>query len=89
MMVAIVLRPGDADWGLDPSPGVLTRIVEGQSVRTTPAPERGDYPAFYAAMRDAIRADGPPPVPADQALTTMRIIDAGLRSSTERREIAL
>lgn len=83
------LRPGDADWGLDPSPGVLTRIVDGQSDRTTPSPERGDYPAFYAAMRDAIRGDGPPPVPADQALTTMRIIDAGLKSSTERREIAV
>ncbi|MFN3836544.1 MAG: oxidoreductase [Brevundimonas sp.] len=83
------LRPGDADWGLDPSPGVLTRIVDGQSVRTTPEPERGDYPAFYAAMRDAITGDGQPPVPVDQALTTMRIIDAGLKSSTERREIAL
>ena len=83
------LRPGDPDWGVDPSPGVLTKQIDGRPVHTTPTPERGDYPAFYVAMRDAIRGEGPPPVPADQALMTMRIIDAGLRSAAERREIAL
>jgi predicted dehydrogenase len=83
------LRPGDADWGVDPSPGVLTKQVGDETIRTTPTPERGDYPAFYAAMRDAILGKGPPPVPADQALTVMRILDAGQRSATERREIAL
>jgi predicted dehydrogenase len=83
------LRPGDADWGIEPCPGVLTTIRDGRPVRTTPAPERGDYPAFYAAMRDAIRGEGLPPVPANQALGVMRILDAGLRSSAERREIAL
>lgn len=83
------LRPGDADWGLDPSPGILTKQVDGEIVAITPTPERGDYPAFYAAMRDAILDKGPPPVTADQALTVMRIIDAGRRSAAERREIAL
>ena len=83
------LRPSDADWGLDPSPGILTKHVDGEIVATTPTPERGDYPAFYAAMRDAILGKGPPPVTADQALTVMRIIDAGRRSAAERREIAL
>jgi len=83
------LRPGDADWGLDPSPGILTQQIDGETRRTTPTPERGDYPAFYAAMRDAILGERPPPVTADQALTVMRIIDAGRRSAAERREIAL
>jgi predicted dehydrogenase len=66
---------------------VLTKQIDGETVRTTPTPERGDYPAFYAAMREAILGKGPPPVPADQALTVMRILDAGLRSAAERREI--
>jgi len=83
------LRPGDADWGLDPSPGVLTKQIDGEIVCVTPTPERGDYPAFYAAVRDAIRGDAPPPVTADQALTVMRILDAGLRSAAEGREIGL
>ena len=81
------LRPGDAKWGIDPSPGVLTKQVGDETIRTTLTPERGDYPAFYAAMRDAILGKGPPPVTADQALTVMRIIDAGRRSAAERREI--
>ena len=83
------LRPGHPDWGLDPSPGVLTEQIDGQTLRTTPTPERGDYPAFYAAVRDAIRGEGPPPVPAAQALTVMRILDAGLRSAAEAREVSL
>lgn len=83
------LRPGDADWGVDPSPGVLTKQVGDETTRTTPTPERGDYPAFYAAIRDAILGKGPAPVTADQALTVMRIIDAGRRSAAQRREIAL
>ncbi|WP_299176865.1 oxidoreductase [uncultured Brevundimonas sp.] len=83
------LRPGDADWGLDPSPGVLTKQIDGEIVRVTPTPERGDYTAFYAAVRDAIRGDAPPPVTADQALTVMRILDAALRSAAEGREIGL
>ncbi|WP_395943124.1 oxidoreductase [Brevundimonas sp.] len=83
------LRPGDPDWGLDPSPGVLSQLIDGETVRTTPTPERGDYPAFYAAVRDAVLGEGPPPVPADQALTVMRILDAGLRSAAEGREIVL
>jgi len=83
------LRPGDADWGLDPSPGVLTKQVSDQTLRTTPTPQRGDYPAFYAAMRDAVLGKGPPPVTADQALTVMRVLDAGLRSAAERQEITL
>ena len=83
------LSPGDAAWGLDPSPGVLTQQIDGETRRTTPTPQRGDYPAFYAAMRDAILGKGPPPVTADQALRVMRIIDAGRRSAAERREIAL
>ncbi|MDQ1154061.1 oxidoreductase [Brevundimonas sp. SORGH_AS_0993] len=83
------LRPGDADWGVDPSPGALVRVVEGETRRTTVPPERGDYPAFYAGLRDAMRGQVPPPVPADQALSVMRILDAGLRSAAERREIAL
>ena len=83
------LRPGHPDWGLDPSPGVLTKQIDGQTLRTTPTPERGDYPAFYAAVRDAIRGEATPPVPAAQALTVMRILDAGLRSTAEGREILL
>ncbi len=82
------LRPGAADWGVDPSPGVLARQTEGGGVVRAPvAPERGDYPRFYAELRDAIRSGSEPPVTADQALMVMRVLDAGHRSAAERREV--
>ena len=82
------LRPGDADWGRDPAPGVLVRQIDGQTRRAPVAAERGDYPAFYAAMRDAVLGRAPPPVSLDDALMVMRIINAGLRSAAERCETA-
>lgn len=83
------LRPGDAGWGIDPSPGVLIRQGEDGPARSTVEAERGDYPRFYAGVRDAILTGDPPPVTAEEALMVMRVIDAGHRSHAERREIAL
>ncbi|KAK0350765.1 hypothetical protein LTR94_027670, partial [Friedmanniomyces endolithicus] len=83
------LRPGDAAWGLDPSPGVLTRQIDGEIIETTPEAEPGDYPAFYEGVRDAILGEASSPVPVDQALIVMRVLDAGLRSAAESREITL
>ena len=81
------LRPGASDWGVDPSPGLLARQTDGVITRTPAPPERGDYPRFYAAMRDAVLTDAPPPVTVDQALQVMRVLDAGHRSVAQRREI--
>ena len=39
------------------------------------------------ALADAIRGEGANPVPADEAIAVMEILEAGLRSSAERREI--
>jgi predicted dehydrogenase len=49
--------------------------------------ERGDYRLFWQALADAIRGEGANPVPANEAITVMEILEAGLRSSAERREI--
>lgn len=83
------LRPGDPSWGIDPSPGVLIRQGRDGPVRTPVEAERGDYPTYYAGVRDAIAQGLCPPVTAEEALMVMRVIDAGHRSYAERREIAL
>jgi predicted dehydrogenase len=49
--------------------------------------ERGDYRLFWQALADAIRGEGANPVPANEAIAVMEILEAGLRSSAERREI--
>ncbi len=83
------LRPADADWGLDPVQGVLTQIKDGIVTDAFIENERGNSPAFYAGVRDAIFGHGDNPVPPEQALAVMEIIDAGITSARERREILL
>lgn len=80
--------PGGDDWGVDPSPGRLLRveadgtIVEGAS----PAPA-GNYRAFYAGVRDAIRGDATPPVTLDAALDVMRVLQAAIDSAASGRVV--
>jgi predicted dehydrogenase len=83
------LRPGDPAWGIDPSPGVVVRQTDSGLIRASVPAERGDYPRFYAGVRDAILTGAAPPVTAEEALMVMRVIDAGHRSHEERREITL
>lgn len=81
------LKPGEAGWGLDPAPGVF---VDGETGARTPTPGPvGDYPAYYAGIARALRGDGPPPVTAREALSVMEVLDAGLTSARERREVQI
>jgi predicted dehydrogenase len=51
--------------------------------------EIGDYRLFWQALAAAIRGEGPSPVPASAGVAVLEVIDAGLRSAAERREILL
>jgi len=78
--------PGQGDWGVDPTPGLLTR---GDGTTIPVANERGDYRLFWAALAAAIRGEGANPVPASEAIAVMTVLDAGLRSATEGRVVRL
>ena len=72
------------DWGYDMRDGVLTR-AEGEDITeeswlTLP----GNYPAYYAAIRDALNGSGTNPVPASQAIQIMELIELGLESARHR-----
>ncbi|MFM6852826.1 MAG: oxidoreductase [Sphingopyxis sp.] len=82
------LRPADAAWGVDPQPGTLVRVGADGTVGECAVPsQRGDYPAFYAAVRDAIWGVGPNPVPPQQALEVMTVLEAACTSAAQGREI--
>ena len=87
------LRPDPAApeaWGLDPQAGrLVTAVAPGaQGTQSQPWPtQRGDYPAFDAALREALLGRGPNPVPAAQALKVMQLLDLGRRSAAEGREL--
>lgn len=84
------LTPGDAAWGVDHQPGRLTRQdSDGAAHVSSVATHRGDYPAFYAAVRDAILGRGANPVPPEQALNVMAVLEAGLASAAQGRTIRL
>ncbi|MBB5745294.1 oxidoreductase [Brevundimonas variabilis] len=78
--------PGGEGWGVDPTPGTLTRADGNAALQPGPP---GDYLAYYRAIERAIRGLGPNPVPPDQAVAVMEVLEAGFRSSRLRMEIRL
>ncbi|MEU7555476.1 Gfo/Idh/MocA family oxidoreductase [Streptomyces sp. NPDC044571] len=82
-------RPvGDADatWGVEPE-HLWGRLGSGESPLTgggTPLPTvPGNYPAYYAAVANALRAGGPPPVGAHEAAQCLAVLEAARTSSRE------
>lgn len=81
------LPVGAEGWGVDPRPAV---VVDGASgARTEAVCPPGDYPAYYAAVAAALTGRGPNPVPPEQALEVMEVLEAGLESDRLRAEVGL
>jgi predicted dehydrogenase len=84
------LTPRDANWGIESRPGQIIRIGEdGLEQASTPDSEWGDYRLIYAGLRDAVLGRGPNPVPPEQAIWVMQVLEAGRVSAAERREVML
>ena len=47
----------------------------------------GNYMAYYAAVRDAILGKGENPVPPEQAVELMELLDLGRQSASEGRAL--
>ncbi len=81
------LRPGDAGWGVeDPAlSGLLGAGEEVESIPTAP----GSYETFYGEMAVALEGGGPVPVDPNDALATLRVIEAARESAVTRRVVEL
>ena len=68
------VRPGGADWGVDPPErwGTLGILGEARPVPTA----RGDYGGFYKGVERAVRGEGPTPVDVADAIATLDVIEA-------------
>lgn len=77
------------DWGYDMRDGVLTlaqgEVMAEQTLLTVP----GNYPAYYAGIRDALTGHGENPVPAAQAIQVMELIELGMESAKKRATLNL
>lgn len=82
-------RTSAPDWGSDPLTAELTVWRDGGPNCQTIPSVQGNYPAYYAAVRDAILGRGTVPVSADEAIRVMSLIELGLCSAAEHRELPL
>lgn len=81
-------RPPAAGWGADPLDGQLTVYgADGVPQSSTLPTRAGNYVAYYAAVRDAILGNGPNPVPPEQAVALMELLDLGARSAAEGKAL--
>jgi len=69
--------------------GILHTIINGEPVRKETRSEMGNYMDYYEDVYQALINGAPNPVPASDAVLTMRIIDAALQSSKEKRVVSL
>jgi len=81
--------PAEPGWGRDPGPAVIVAPDATGTLSSSVVPtESGDYASYYAQLAECIRSRAPNPVPPEQALAVMGLIEAGRASARERREVA-
>lgn len=69
--------------------GILHTNINGEEVRKQTRSEVGNYMNYYEEVYQALIGKRANPVPAHQAVLTMRVIDAAFKSSKEKKVIAL
>lgn len=82
-------RPGSAAWGSDPRPGVLTRLREDRAEAEVVPALAGDYSRYYLAVRDALLAGAPNPVPGEAAAAGLRLMALARESHRLGRTLAV
>lgn len=79
--------PPQPGWGEERNVSLITRPC-GEALRTDHWPlAAGCQAAYYAAVHDALRGDGPNPVPPHEAVAVMALLELGRRSAHEGRAL--
>ena len=80
------------DWGIEPESSVIELWVSNDSgdvnYHTLPS-ERGSWPNYYSEIAAALRGEGAPTVSIDQAIQTMRVMDAARESAASHTVVEL
>ena len=77
------------DWGYDMRDGMLTRVAGDERTEESWLTIPGNYPAYYAGIRDALNGNGENPVPVSQAIVVMELIEMGIESAKHRATLSL
>lgn len=84
-------KPNRTDWGTEPAgkEGLLHTEINGEEVRKTIPTLQGNYYELFDGVYRSITEDKPEPVTAQEGINTMRVIDAAIESSQQRKIIAV
>ncbi len=84
-------RPGDEGWGDEPRErwGRLVTEVGGVALDGQVETVPGSYETYYALVRDALIAGGPPPVDPADSLAALRVIEAARESARSGQAVRL
>ena len=70
-----------------PAPQSVADVHASLSAERELACVPGDYPAYYAGVRDAILGVGPNPVPTAEVIRVIGLLELGLQSAHEGRTL--
>ncbi len=81
------VKPNRTEWGTEPEDkaGLLHTVANGNTIRKNIPSLQGNYYGFFDGVYDAIRNGKSEPVTADDGLKVMRIIEAVLKSSEQKK----
>lgn len=80
--------PDTVDWGTEPESERGMLYMPGNAAEQV-VTEKGNYYFFYDAVGKALHDNKPMPVTAEEGLKVMKIIEAAVKSSNEKRLIHL
>ncbi|MEP6701043.1 MAG: Gfo/Idh/MocA family oxidoreductase, partial [Bacteroidota bacterium] len=83
--------PGTLDWGRESEmeQGILHTMINGKVIRERIPTLQGNYLDFFEGVFNALRNQTPVPVPVEDALEVVKIIELAHKSSKERKVIKM
>lgn len=84
-------KPGSADWGIEPESqkGLLHTEKGGKVIKEYITSEKGNYGEYYDGVYEAIRNKKDVPVPGEDGMKVIQVIEAAIRSNKEKQVIEL
>lgn len=81
------LKPGGKDWGKEPSwaQGILHTAGKEKDRREEIPTLSGNYMEYYNGIYEALTANKPLPVTAEDGLSIMRVIETAINSDIQRK----
>lgn len=84
-------KPGTGGWGIEPEEksGILHTEKHGEVYRGHIPTKPGNYYEFFELLYQSVTMDKKEPVTADEGVNVMKVIDAALLSSKEKKVVQL